>query len=82
MSNFKYQPSIIIAGELNSDLSNVTSQVLENLEKKDKAKDPIENQPVTKRITRSQAKLSKIEEDLDLKRTSSNGIPEKGKVDT
>ncbi|VVB15684.1 unnamed protein product [Arabis nemorensis] len=65
--------------ELNSDLSNVTSQVLEDLEK-DKAKDPIENQPVTKRITRSQAKLSKNEEDLNLKRknlSSSNGIPEK-----
>ncbi|KFK26832.1 hypothetical protein AALP_AA8G299600 [Arabis alpina] len=69
--------------ELNSDLSNVTSQVLEDLGKKDEAKDTIENQPVAKRVTRSQAKVSKNEEDLDLKRktpSSSNGKPGKDTV--
>lgn len=82
VSNIKCQPSIIFAGELNSSLSNVTSQVLEDLGKKEEAKNPIENQPVAKRVTRSQAKASKNEEDCDLKRKnpcSSNAKSEESK---
>ncbi|CAL9243214.1 unnamed protein product [Arabidopsis halleri] len=66
--------------KMNSDLSIVTSQVLEDLGKKEEAKDPIEKQPIVKRVTRSQSKASTNEEVIDLKRknpSSSNAKSEK-----
>lgn len=66
---------------MNSDLSIVTSQVLEDLGKKEEVKDRIEKQPIAKRVTRSQAKASKNEEVVDLKGKylcSSNAKSEKG----
>ncbi|CAH2070260.1 unnamed protein product [Thlaspi arvense] len=54
--------------KMNPDLSIEASQVLEGLGKKEEAKDTIEKQPIAKRVTRSQAKASKSEEDVDLKR--------------
>ncbi|KAG7533914.1 Methyl-CpG DNA binding [Arabidopsis thaliana x Arabidopsis arenosa] len=62
--------------KMNSDWSIVTSPVLE-------AKDPIEKQPIAKRVTRSQTKASTNEEVVDLKRknlSSSNAKPEKDSV--
>lgn len=74
MSNVKCQHSIIFADKMNSDWSIVTSPVLE-------AKDPIEKQPIAKRVTRSQTKASTNEEVVDIKRknlSSSNAKSEKG----
>ncbi|XP_010482573.1 PREDICTED: methyl-CpG-binding domain-containing protein 13-like isoform X2 [Camelina sativa] len=68
---------------MNSDLSIVASQVLEDLGEKEEAKDPIETQPIVKRVTRSQAKASKNEEVVDLKRknlSSSNAKSAKESV--
>jgi hypothetical protein len=66
---------------MTSDLSIVTSQVLEDLGKKEEVKDPIEKQLIAKRVTRSQTKASTTEEVVvDLKRnlSSSNAKSEKG----
>ncbi|XP_010444604.1 PREDICTED: methyl-CpG-binding domain-containing protein 13-like isoform X2 [Camelina sativa] len=68
---------------MNSDLSIVASHVLEDLGEKEVAKDPIEKQPIVKRVTRSQAKASKNEEVVDLKRknpSSSNAKSAKESV--
>ncbi|KAJ4875770.1 Methyl-CpG-binding domain-containing protein 13 [Raphanus sativus] len=61
--------------KVNSDLSSVTSQVLEDLGKK---KDLIENQPIAKRVTRSQTKANETEEDV--LRSASSQSPEKRSV--
>ncbi|ESQ43301.1 hypothetical protein EUTSA_v10012954mg [Eutrema salsugineum] len=69
--------------KMNSELSIVTSQVLEDLEKKEETKDPIEIQSIPKRVTRSQAKASKNEEDEDFKRknlSTSNAKSEEDSV--
>ncbi|KAF8104992.1 hypothetical protein N665_0164s0010 [Sinapis alba] len=69
--------------KVNSDLSSVTSQVLEDLGKKKDVKDLIEKQPIAKRVTRSQSKASKIDEDIDvISRTgsASSQSPEKKSV--
>lgn len=66
--------------KVNSDLSSVTSQVLEDLGKK---KDLIENQPIAKRVTRSQTKANETEEDAHVKsrlRSASSQSPEKRSV--
>ncbi|EFH42162.1 hypothetical protein ARALYDRAFT_495292 [Arabidopsis lyrata subsp. lyrata] len=62
--------------KMNSDWSIVTSPVLQ-------AKDPIEKQPIAKRVTRSQTKASTNEEVVDIKRknlSSSNAKSEKDSV--
>ncbi|CAD5334673.1 unnamed protein product [Arabidopsis thaliana] len=71
--------------KMTSDLSIVTSQVLEDLGKKEEVKDPIEKQLIAKRVTRSQTKASTTEEVVvDLKRnlSSSNAKSEKDSVNS
>ncbi|EOA12486.1 hypothetical protein CARUB_v10026033mg [Capsella rubella] len=71
--------------KMNSDLSIITSQVLEDGEKKEEAKDPIEKQPIMKRVTRSQAKAIKNEEFVELKRNNpslSNAKSEKDSLNS
>ncbi|KAJ0267258.1 Methyl-CpG-binding domain-containing protein 13 [Hirschfeldia incana] len=66
--------------KVNSDLSSVTSQVLEDLGKKKDVKDLIENQPIAKRVTRSQTKVNETEEDVHVKsrlRSANSQSPEK-----
>ncbi|CAH8391633.1 unnamed protein product [Eruca vesicaria subsp. sativa] len=70
-------------GKTNSNLSIVNSQVLGDLGKKKDVKDPIENQPIAKRVTRSQAKASKIDEEVNVisrPRSGSSQSPEKKSV--
>lgn len=72
--------STILAGKVNSDLSSVSSQVVEDLGKK---KDLIGKQPIAKRVTRSQSKASKIDEDVDVisrPGSASSQSPEKKSV--
>ncbi|KAG2299103.1 hypothetical protein Bca52824_035575 [Brassica carinata] len=66
--------------KVNSYLSSVTSQVLEDLGKK---KDLIDKHPIAKRVTRSQSKASKIDEDVDVisrPGSASSQSPEKKSV--
>ncbi|CAF1754662.1 unnamed protein product [Brassica oleracea var. botrytis] len=70
--------------KMNSEVSSVISQVLKDLGKKKDVNDPVENQPIAKRVTRSQTKANETEEvDVHVKprlRSASSQSPQKRSV--